>query len=63
MVPPFRRWLRRHPRVLLAVLLAFGIELTPPPTGVVSHRHEHGSAHMHAGRVTGDVALRVVTRR
>jgi hypothetical protein len=51
MVPFLRRWLRLHPRLVLAVLLAFGVELVPP-SAVVSHRHDGGSvAHTHAGRI------------
>lgn len=53
MVPSLRRWLRLHPRLVLAVLLAFGVELVPP-TAVVRHRHDAGSvAHTHGGRIAG----------
>jgi hypothetical protein len=49
-----RRWLGGHPRLVLAVLLAFGVALAPPPAGVVSHRHDGGGvAHTHAGRIAG----------
>ena len=51
MVPYLRRWLRFHPRLVLAVLLAFGVELIPP-SAVVRHRHDGGSvAHTHTGRI------------
>lgn len=53
MVPYLRRWLRFHPRLVLAVLLAFGVELIPP-SAVVTHRHDGGGvAHTHAGRIAG----------
>lgn len=58
MVPRLRRWLRSHPRLVLAVLLAFGVELVPPSV-VVSHRHGGGGVgHTHAGRISGSVVKR-----
>ena len=55
----FRRWLRRRPRLLLAVLLAFGIQIAPPPSSVVSHAHADGGvAHTHAGRIIVGAAVR-----
>jgi hypothetical protein len=60
MAQRLQRWLARHPRVILAVLLAFGVELAPPASGVVSHRHSGGGiAHTHAGRVRPASALRM----
>jgi hypothetical protein len=56
MVPSLRRWLRLHPRLVLAVLLAFGVELVPP-SAVVRHRHDGGGiTHSHAGRIVGSGA-------
>lgn len=53
-MPHLRRWLCGHPRLVLAVLLAFGVELAPLPSAVVSHRHDGGGvAHTHAGRIAG----------
>ncbi len=46
------RWLARHPRAVLALLLAFAVELVPSASGIVRHRHVGGGvAHTHAGRV------------
>lgn len=54
-----RGWLRHRPRLLLAVLLAFGIQIAPPPSSVVSHTHADGGvAHTHAGRIIGGAAVR-----
>jgi hypothetical protein len=40
-----------HPRWMLVVLLAFGVELMPP-SAVVAHRHAGGGvAHSHAGPI------------
>lgn len=48
-----RRALAQHPRAVLAVLLAFAIQILPLP-GVVSHRHAGGAAgHTHVGRIAG----------
>ena len=60
MAPRVRRWLSRHPRVVVAVLLAFAVELLPPASGVVRHRHEDGRApHIHGGRMPGTAAVGV----
>ena len=62
MTPRFRRSLASHPRVVLAVLLAFGIEIVPPPAGLVSHRHaSDGAHHTHAGRIVGAAQLETRT--
>jgi hypothetical protein len=58
----FRRALAAHPRCLLAVLLAFGLEILPPSVTVVSHRHAGGDVpHVHAGSAAaashGDAAI------
>jgi len=51
-----RRLLTFHPRAVLVVLLALAIELVPPPSLVVRHRHAGGgTAHVHAGPVAGVV--------
>ena len=61
-----RRTLASCPRAVLVVLLAFAIELLPPPSVLVRHRHAGGrTAHVHAGRVAGSghaVAADVVER-
>jgi hypothetical protein len=40
--------------VILAILLAFGIEMLPPGSVLMSHHHAGGAAaHVHAGRILG----------
>jgi hypothetical protein len=49
-----RRALAAHPRAVLAVLLAFAIQILPLSAGIVSHRHAGGGAsHAHVGRIAG----------
>jgi hypothetical protein len=55
-----RRLFADHPRLVLAVLLAFAVEVMPPPSVGVSHRHAGGgdAAHAHGGRIVDALGAR-----
>jgi hypothetical protein len=54
-----RQALSMHPRVMLVVLLALGLEMMPSAAGLVSHRHAGGDvAHTHAGPIDGVASAR-----
>jgi hypothetical protein len=62
MLTASRRSLAAKPRAMLVVLLALAIELVPPPSLLVRHRHAGGdAAHVHAGRIAGVAGDRVDT--
>ncbi len=55
-----RRALAGRPRVILALLLAFAVEILPASSGLVSHHHTGGAVgHHHGGRVVGGTPVRV----
>jgi hypothetical protein len=60
-VRAMRRVLTAEPRWIIALLLAFGLEMLPTAASVVRHRHPGGgAAHVHAHRIAGTSHVRAV---